>query len=442
MKRCFLLFLCLCLCLMAGCESLLALLPGREAEDTNTINIYRLFTGSEGGALLRAEACLLRDGERAEIARALELFAAASGTAELETALPAGVSVESWSLEGGVAVLTMSESFDGLSEMEKTAAAFAAALTLCGLEEVEAVSLLCGGETLFQGLVPEDALLQDTEADPYTRRLSLYFPDAEGRYLVSESHSLSLDENSSLERYVMEELLRGPNDPSLGSAIPAGTALLSCRTEGGVCTVDLSEEFLLGRPQTALGERLAIYSIVNSLGALSNVKSVRILCEGAPVQTYVFRSLEEPLESWKGAVGPASAVKGEIDAVLYRPLPGLTALAAMPCVVETAGYDSPEEALLAALTQTKEPGYPSVLGPEGILSVEVHGYSCTVDLAESFFAALTVQERAAAVGSLAASLCSLEDIRSVFIRMDGQEAVYEGIDYTGPWNTDNINIVE
>lgn len=441
MKRFILLLLCLSLCLLTGCESLLALLPGQEAAEENTMDIYRLFTGSEGGALLRAETCALRDGERADIARALELFAAPGG-GDLQTALPAGVSVESWSLEGGVAALAMSESFEELPAMEQTAAAFAAALTLCELEEVEAVSILCGGETLFQGLVPEDVLLQDTDADPYTRRLSLYFPDAQGRYLISESHSLSLDEDSSLERYVMEELLRGPNDPSLGSAIPAGTELLSCSTEGGVCTVDLSEEFLLARPQTALGERLAIYSIVNSLGTLSNVKSVRILCEGAPVPTYVYRSLAEPLESWKGAVGPASAVKGEIDAVLYRPLPGLTALAAMPSVVETVGYDSSAEALLAALTQTKEPGYPSVLGTEGIHSVEVHGYSCTVDLAESFFASLTAEERAAAVGSLAASLCSLEDIRSVFIRMDGQEAVYEGVNYTGPWNTDNINIVE
>lgn len=439
MKKLWILALALCL-LLSGCS-----LPFSfgEAEDVNTMAVYRVYTGDEGGALIRAEECVLDDGVQGDAALALSLLCAESEQSDLRCALPEGVSLEDWSLEGSVATLSFSENFREAPDMEKTAAAFCAALTLCNLDEVDAVTICADGEILFQGLVADDALLEDRDSDPYTRRLRLYFADAEGRYLVSEYHSLSLDEDSSLERYVVEELLRGPNDPSLRPAIPAGTKLLSCVTEGGVCTVDLSREFLDNRPQTALGERLAIYAIVNSLGVLADVESVRILCEGQSVPTYLYRSLAEPLESLPEAVGPASAAKGQMDMLLFRPLPGLQALAAMPCAVNVTGYESEAWALAAALMDRGEPGYPSVFyGTGSLLSIDVTGYSCTVDVTESFFASLTAEERAAAVGSLSASLCSLDNIRSVFFTMNGQEAVFEGVSYTGPWNHTNINITE
>ncbi len=441
-----LLLLALCLCLLLSACSLPAefsALLGEEEAPENNLNIYRLYTGDKGGSLVRAEICALAADVRADAAMAVELFFRPSGDSSLQRALPEEVTLLDWSLSGGVAALNLSGEFRSLSAMEQTAAAFCAALTLCELDEVDAVSLYCEGAPVFQGLVPDDALLQDTDADPYTRRLRLFFADAAGQYLVSEYHSLSLNEESSLERYVMEELLRGPNDATLRSAIPEGTELLSCRTENGICTVDLSEEFLLAKPTTALGERLAVYSIVNSLGALANVESVQLLCEGQSIDRYLYCSLAAPLERWQGAVGPASAAKGELDALLYRPLPDLSALTAMPTVVSTAGYADEIEALLAALTETAEPGYPALLqGGEGILSAVRRGSGCSVDLSESFFAALSAEERAAAVGSLAASLCSLENIEAVFITLNGGDAVFDGVNYAGPWNLQNIIIQE
>lgn len=443
MKRLLLLVLALCL-LLSGC-SVPDFLPNlrRDTDSLNTLSVYRLYTGPDGGALLRPEVCVLGEGERGNAQQALSLFLSPSRDRELLCALPEGVTLERWQLESGLAVLYFSPELHNASAMDKSALAFGAALTLCALDEVDAVTVYAGEELLFQGLNPDDALLADTEADPYTRRLRLYFADSEGRYLVSEYHSLSLDEDSSPERYVVEELLRGPNDPSLRQAIPAGTRLLSCRTENGVCTVDLSAEFLENRPDTALGERLAIYSIVNSLGVLSHVDSVRILCQGQPVDTYLYRSLSEPLTLLQDAVGPASAAKGQQDVLLYRPLPGLQAVTAMPFVLESAGYENELWAVAAALTEQDEPGYPRVF-PEsgGILNISLQGSACTVDVAESFFASLSADERSAAVGSLAASLCSLDSVRSVYVTMNGAEAVFEGVVYTGPWNLNNIHVIE
>lgn len=446
MKRIVCLVLLLCL-LLTGCALPVELpeqLPWqREEEPVNAVDVYRLCTDGEGGALVRPEACELGPEERADMETVLKLFLSRSRESGLTCAVPEGVYLESWSLDGSLAALRFSLSALELTDMEQTAMAFAAALTLCALDEVDAVTVLAGEETLFRRLAAEDALLEDTDSDPFSRRLKLYFADEQKQYLVSEYRSLSLDEDSSLERYVVEELLRGPNSAELRAVIPEGTKLLSCTTEDGICTVDLSGEFMVGKPAGALEERLVIYSIVNSLGALAEVEAVQILCQGQALDGYVYRSLAEPLESYMNVLGPAETAAGETDVLLYRALPGLEALAAMPCVLNLSAYDSPELAVATALLETEEPGYPSVFfGMSTIRSITREGRSCTVDVAESFFASLSPDERSAAVGSLAASLCELEDIVMVRFTMEGSDAVFEGVSYEGPWAKNHINIVE
>lgn len=439
MKRAVLLCLLLAALLpLSGCAApafLARLFPGEAAETSDGLLLYRVAADlSDGGSLIRTAPCPPSAGGAPDMAALLAAFAtpAADGTAV--SALPSGVTVESWSLENGVVTLELSPSFLDEPEMTRSVAALCAALTLCQLDEAEAVTVAAGGQTLFAGLTPEDALLDASESDPYTRQLRLYFPDAAGRWLVSEYHSLTLDEDTSPERYVVEELLRGPNSGELRSVIPAGTVLRSCSTADGVCTVDLSREFYDDRPRTALGERLVLYAIVDSLTALSGVDSVRFLIEGEPAGEYVYRSLAEPLERYEAPIGPASAPKGELDADLYLALPGLTAIAALPFRVNTLDFASDEEAVLSALLNAAEPGYPAVFpGAGSIIDIMTRGAVCTVDLSESFFVSLPEAARGTAVQSIAATLCALPDIDAVRFTVGGSSAVFDGVDWSGPW---------
>lgn len=429
------------LLLLAGCSSpWLSALAGRfgrgdGADAMDTVSVWR--TAAEpggGGELLREEPYPAAVAQEAE--ELLALFASPSQDASLACALPPGVAVQGWTLEKGVLTLELSEEYLALSEMDRTIAAFSAALTLCQLEGVEAVTVTAGGQTVFSGLMPEDALLSAADTDPYVRQLRLYFPDSGGRWLLTEYHSLTLDEDTSPERYVIEELLRGPNNGELQSVLPADTTLLSCATgEDGVCTVDFSRAFYDNRPDTALGERLVLYALVDSLTALSTVDSVRILVEGRPLDTYVFRSLAEPLSRYDEAVGPVSTPKGESDRDLYLVLPGLEAITPLPFRVDESDYDSAAEAVLAALLSAEEPGYPAIFsGSASVITVTAQGDLCTVDLSESFFASLPERARTAAVQSVAATLCALPDIRAVRFTVGGNAAVFDGVDWSGPWN--------
>lgn len=425
-------------------DPIVAILDHDAGTSEETAVIYRVTADATelGTELIRAEACSLPEDSPLNIDGVLTLFATPSKDDALLCALPQGVTINGWTQENQMISLSFSADFLNADPMSQTIAACCATLTLCELDGVESVTITSGGETLFSGLVPEDALLSDTDTDPYARQLRLYFADSAGRYLASEYHTLTLGEDTSPERYVVEELLRGPNSGELRSPIPAGTELLSCATVDSVCIVNLSEEFLTNRPRTALDERLAIYSIVNSLTALSDVDSVNLLVGGQPIGTYVYRSLAEPV-SWYGeAVGPTSASGGEFDADLYLVTPDLAAITPLPFRVNQSNYASRAEAVLAALMTAAEPGYPALFSGSGsVTDITTRGYFCTVDLSESFFASLPPEARNAAVQSIAATLCSLDEISSVYFTIGGSTAIFEGTDWSGPWSTfDEIEV--
>ncbi|MCD8117176.1 MAG: GerMN domain-containing protein [Oscillospiraceae bacterium] len=405
-----------------------------------TVTIYRVASenASGGGDLICEEACPQPEGDSL-IDGVLGLFASESEDSELSCALPDNVTIEGWSLEKSVVTLTFSESFLDLTDMDQTITAFCAALTLCALDEVESVTVIAGEQTVFSGLMPEDALLRDTDTDPYVRQLRLYFADGDGRYLLSEYHSLTLDEDTSPERYVIEELLRGPNNGELQQAIPEGTELISCQTEDGVCTVNLSAAFYENRPDTASGERLAIYSIVNSLTSLSQVDSVVILVEGEALESYVYLSLSGSFTKYDEVIGPVSEAQGEIDADLYLALPGLEDVAALPFRVNLSDYQSQAEAVLQALLAAAEPGYPSLFSGSGtVTDLTVTNGAYTASLSQSFFASLTEEARIAAIRSIASTLCALEEVNSVLFTIGGGEAIFDGTDWSGPWTADDL----
>lgn len=434
-------FLCAVLAvllLLSGCTApafLSGLFSPADAESADSLKVYRLAADpADSDSLVLPQAYPLPDSDADELEALITLLQTPSGNSAFRSAMPAGVSLEDWTLENDVVTLSFSESFLDAPDMDRSLAAFCAALTLCQLDEVEAVTVTCAGQTLYAGLMPEDALLNDEPSDPYSRQLRLYFPDAEGRWLVSEYHTLALDEDTSPERYVIEELLRGPNSGELRSVIPAGTALRSCVTADGVCSVDLSREFYENRPRTALGERLVLYAIVDSLTALPGVDSVRFLIEGEPAGEYVYRSLAEPLERYDAPVGPASAPKGELDADLYLTLPGLASITAVPFRVSTQDFASDAEAVLSALLNASEPGYPAVFpGTGSVIDITTQGTVCAVDLSESFFVSLPEEARGTAVQSIAATLCALPDIAAVRFTVGGSDAVFDGVDWSGPW---------
>lgn len=104
-------------------------------------------------------------------------------------------------------------------------------------------------------------------------------------YFVSEDFELAAETREVLadgrEKYIAQEVIKGPNDEKLSKPIDGNVEVLSAKTDSdGVCTIDLSKEFAEENTGGTLRESLAIYALVNSLCEVDYIKEVKINIEG------------------------------------------------------------------------------------------------------------------------------------------------------------------
>ena len=79
--------------------------------------------------------------------------------------------------------------------------------------------------------------------------------------------------------------------------MPEGTRLIGISTEDGLCTVNLSSEFIDNSNGGSAFDTLSVYSVVNSLCALDNVDKVQFLIDGKTVEVYGNFIFDEPFEA-------------------------------------------------------------------------------------------------------------------------------------------------
>lgn len=86
-------------------------------------------------------------------------------------------------------------------------------------------------------------------------------------------------------RACLEELLRGEVPRGCDRPLPPGTELRGITLDGGVATVDFSEQLQSGFRGGSDNEGVVIYSIVNTLTSLPTIERVQILVEGQHINT-------------------------------------------------------------------------------------------------------------------------------------------------------------
>ena len=128
-----------------------------------------------------------------------------------------------------------------------------------------------------------------------TVEVVLYFTDEEFTGLVAEKRLIKKSNN--LLESVLQELLRGPQLSSHYSPFPESTRLNGVFTESGIVYVDLSHEMKDKQSGGTTQELLSIFSIVDTLTSLPDVKRIKILIDGKEETTLCGHiDISEPLE--------------------------------------------------------------------------------------------------------------------------------------------------
>ena len=109
-------------------------------------------------------------------------------------------------------------------------------------------------------------------------KLTLYFPNADASGLIATDRTVIVN-NQEMIKAMFIELATPPS--GLEKPLPSGTTLLGATVSAdGVATIDLSNVFKKNFGGGSTGEQMTMYSIVNSLTTLTNVKSVQFLLDG------------------------------------------------------------------------------------------------------------------------------------------------------------------
>lgn len=283
-KRALLLFL--------GLLTLLAILGGcgkqkREAKaNTSGYQIYYLNQDetSVGTVSYQPKA---KDTE-ALIEELLEKLKEAPKDSDLEAVLTDNVFVTSYDLDQGQLSLHFDPGYQEMNPIREILCRSALVRTLCQIPDVEYVSFLIGDNPLMDsgdnlvGQMNADSFVENTgEAinEEKVTSLTLYFANKAGDKLVREKVNVTGSSNISVEKLVVESLIRGPVSADTDyPTLPAGTKILSISTKDGTCYVNLNEGFL--EQGYNVTEAVTIYSIVDSLTEVSGISKVQILVNG------------------------------------------------------------------------------------------------------------------------------------------------------------------
>lgn len=307
------------------------------------------------------------------------------------------------------------------SQIETYLAAACLVKTLSQLEGISEIRMFAPGLDEEIELSAEDIVLKDTAMLPQKESIVLYLPDGRQRYLIKQTKTVEAMNETDKPRYIIERLLEASSEDA---CIPLETRLLSITVENGICTVNLSSAFVQNMKPNFAQERLAVYSIVNSLTEIPEITTVDIWIEGAPLEKLTFMHVPNALERNERIIFNASS--DVQDATIFVSHDG-ESLVALPILLRTQEESSFEELLLSALIAFGGESGARACVPAGtkLLSLRMEGSACIIDLTGDFLSKdRTPQEEQLAVRSIVATMCAIDGITSVEILVEGLEPIY------------------
>jgi len=207
------------------------------------------------------------------------------------SAIPNGVSINHYNLASNRLTLDFSKEYLDQTTYGEVLTRAAIVRTLCQMDEIDIVYFTVDGNPLLNksgkqiGFMDADDFVDNdgSEINNYEKAtLTLYFATADGASLKPYVIERVYNTNISLDKLVMEELIKGPGEtPSIETRYPtlsSETNLVNVTTLDGVCYVNFGSDFMA--KESNVTPEVVVYSIVNSLVELPDINKVQISIDG------------------------------------------------------------------------------------------------------------------------------------------------------------------
>lgn len=357
----------------------------------------------------------------------------------------------------GIATVDLSiDARNAQSEQEELAMLTAIGNTLLGIDGVTGVNVLVGGQSesfaqLPMGVQTEvipsvtaayaqlsaerDHLLTD-DPMPVTRSATLYFPTADGNWLVPELREVVFH-SDDFATTLIEALKAGPQAEECAVAsIPAGAELLDPNPR--VQTLPTGEHALSLNFSSTLANYLVfsgldVWELAGSLALtacsfLPEIDAVRVLVDGDPITACQIGDTILRFEDGLIRRGDFAGRVGSVATLVLAAQDGT--LQAVRRAVSTRSAQSPRNLLNELFFYTGRAGGLSFPVPENvfaddILGIQLSGQVASVNLSANFYRCCqpldAVNERNL-VYCMVNTLCALDSIRAVRFYVEGLTA--------------------
>ncbi len=272
------------LCILSCLLSITAC--GEEAADKK--NVYSIYYLSNSETRVETHEYELQSETLEEQVKEMLLVLQTNpNKLQYKAPLAMGFQLSDYKVESGKVTLNVNQEYKNLSVTQEVLVRAAIVKTLTQLPGINFVSITVNGKLLTDvggniiGWMNRDQFLEN-EGSAFntfeTVTLKLYFADESGTGLMETTRTKEYSSNVSMEKLIVEELIKGPNGEGIYPTINPQTKVAGVTVQDGTCYVNLDETFLTQVPNVTA--EVTIYSIVNSLVEFKTVNKVQILVNG------------------------------------------------------------------------------------------------------------------------------------------------------------------
>ncbi len=288
--------LCVVLCLLMS-----ILLCGCSEEEIKEDEMYAYFINTEGNALITEIHPLM------DVEETLNLL---MKPAEKNVTVLGDVRIEKYEVTGNKLIIHFNNDYLELKKSIEVLFRASVVQTMTQFSEISFVMFYVGDKPLEDtdgnqiGLMRAEDFVSNvgyTSESYQTTNLKIYFASTDGKMLQQvKKNNVHYNINTSIEKLIVEQLMKGTNSENASNTIPKTTKLLGVSVKDGICYVNFDEKFAIeGYDQNP---EVTIYSIVNSIIENANVSKVQILIEGTSDVLYKGTvDLSRPLE-WNASL--------------------------------------------------------------------------------------------------------------------------------------------
>lgn len=268
--------------MMAGCS---------VDDDTQEVYNYKIFYLNTAMTRLAPQDYETKTTDQdALVKELLDQFMVVPKDLDSQAALSDKVSLTKYQKEDVVLYLYFDAGYGSRSNMNASREILcraALAKTLTQIPGIEYINIYVGDQPLLDGqgnpvgmMTGSDFVESISDVNAFEKsELVLFFADETGEKLVREERSVVHNVNTSLEKLIIEELIKGPEQEGNYRTLTGDTKLLNVSVNENICYVNFDSAFLNNAIEVK--EYIPIYSIVNSLSELTSVNKVQISVNGS-----------------------------------------------------------------------------------------------------------------------------------------------------------------